>query len=91
MVSEKNGAVMADIHVNPRSSVNRLEARGDELRLKITAPPVDGEANQAVIEFFSDLCKVPKRAVTIIRGETSKNKTVKIDGISQQQFLDKIR
>ena len=78
MITEKSGILTFDIRVLPRSSVSRLEKAGDVLKLKITAPPVEGEANRAVIEFFADLMKLPKKNVAIIRGLTSKNKTVEI-------------
>jgi uncharacterized protein (TIGR00251 family) len=53
---------------------------GDRLRVAVTAPPVDGAANAAVIEALADAFGVRKAAVTIVRGETGRRKTVRIEG-----------
>ena len=52
-----------------------------ELQLKIAAPPIDGKANEAIIEFLAKHYKVPKRAVTILSGHTTPFKKIEIDGI----------
>ena len=53
---------------------------GDRLRVAVTAPPVDGEANAAVIEALAKAFGVRRAAVTIIRGERGRRKTVRIEG-----------
>jgi uncharacterized protein len=53
------------------------------LKLALTAPPVEGKANQAVIEFFADLFAIPRSSVTIASGETSRNKVIRISGLSR--------
>lgn len=58
---------------------------GDAVKLAITAPPVDGKANQAVVEFLSDLLKVSKSSVTIVSGETGRNKLIAIRGLTAEQ------
>jgi uncharacterized protein (TIGR00251 family) len=57
------------------------------LHLKVTAPPVDSAANDAVIEFFSKALKLPKRDIEIVSGATSRNKRVRVAGLT----LDDIR
>ncbi|MEN6464179.1 MAG: DUF167 domain-containing protein [Syntrophaceae bacterium] len=77
----EKGAVL-EIRVLPRSS--RCEIAGLQdgaLKIKITAPPVEGKANKECIRFISDLLNVKKSAVSIIAGEKSKNKTILISGI----------
>jgi len=74
------------IHVQPKSSRTRITGlHGDALKLCITAPPVDGKANATVIQFFAKLFKVPKAAVTIASGETSRDKRLVLVGISLAQ------
>jgi uncharacterized protein (TIGR00251 family) len=53
--------------------------------LALTAPPVDGRANQACIEFFANLLKVPRSSVTIASGETSRNKVIRVAGLSSDE------
>lgn len=82
-VREAGGAVTFSIRVHPRAKKNAITGTlGDALKLSLTSPPVDGRANQACIEFFAKLFKVPRASVTIAAGETSRNKVVRVAGIS---------
>jgi len=54
---------------------------GDALKIKIQAPPVEGRANEALGEFLAEALGVHRRAVTLVRGDTSRHKTVRIDGL----------
>ena len=54
------------------------EVTGDQIKIRITAPPVDGKANKHLIRFLSLCFKVPKSSVTVLSGETSRNKKIKI-------------
>jgi uncharacterized protein (TIGR00251 family) len=56
---------------------------GEALKLALTAPPVEGRANQAVLEFFADLFAIQRSSVTIASGETSRNKVIRIAGVSK--------
>jgi uncharacterized protein (TIGR00251 family) len=72
------------VKVHPRARKNAITGIvGDALKLALTAPPVEGRANQAVIEFFADLLAIPRSSVTIASGETSRNKIVRIAGVSK--------
>ena len=63
--------------VQPRASRSRVTGWHDgRLKVQLTAPPVDGEANEALLKFLSKLLGVPRRDVTLLRGETSRRKTV---------------
>lgn len=64
----------------PRSEI--VGWLGDALKVKIHAPPVEGRANDALCEFLADTLGVPRRAVTVLRGDTSRLKTVRIDGLT---------
>lgn len=70
------------VKVHPRARKNAVTGTiGDSLKLALTAPPVEGRANQAVIEFFAELFEIPRSSVTITSGETSRNKVVRVSGI----------
>jgi uncharacterized protein (TIGR00251 family) len=72
------------VKVHPRARKNAITGTvGDALKLALTAPPVEGKANQAVIEFFADLFQIPRSSVTIASGETSRNKVIRIAGVSK--------
>src|SRR2546423_11850980 len=78
------GAVVFDIQVVPRASrVAVGPVVGDRLRIAVTAPPVDGAANAAVIEALADAFGVRRSAVEIVRGERGRRKTVSIAGASR--------
>jgi uncharacterized protein (TIGR00251 family) len=57
----------------------------------VTAPPVDGRANQACIEFFANLLDVPRSSVTIASGETSRNKVIRVAGLSSDEIRRRLR
>jgi len=79
-------SVSLSVHVQPKASRTRIAGlHGDAVKLCITSPPVDGKANAAVIEFFAKLFKIPKTAVTIASGETSRDKRLVLTGISAAQ------
>ena len=79
------GATFA-IRVQPRASRNAIAGEmGDALKLALTAPPVEGKANEACVEFLANLLKVPRSSVTIASGESSRNKVIRITGLSAGQ------
>ncbi len=68
------------LFVQPRSAKNELcGVHEGELKLRITSPPVDGAANEACRQFFSKLLKVPKSSITILSGESSRHKRIRIE------------
>jgi uncharacterized protein (TIGR00251 family) len=64
----------------PRSEV--VGWLGEALKVKIHAPPVEGRANEVLREFLADRLGLPRRAVTVLRGDTSRQKLLRIDGLS---------
>ena len=72
------------VKVQPRARRSRLSGGPEEYKLEVTAPPVEGAANEAVIEFFTRGLRLPKSAVRIIRGERSRHKVVEITGASTE-------
>jgi hypothetical protein len=78
---ERDGALVVDIQVVPRSSRPAVgPAVGDRLRVAVTAPPVDGAANVAVIDALAEAFGVRRAAITIVHGQTGRRKTVRIAG-----------
>jgi uncharacterized protein len=61
---------------------------GDALKIRLSAPPVDGAANAALIEFLADIFAVGRRAVRILAGESSRSKIVEIEGITERVVRD---
>jgi uncharacterized protein len=85
-----NGATFA-VKVHPRAKKNAITGEGgDALKLDLTAPPVEGKANEACIEFFAKLLKVPRSSVTIAAGLTSRNKVIRVAGLTAQQVRDRL-
>lgn len=79
------GATFA-VKVHPRAKKNALTGEvGDALKLALTAPPVDGKANDACIDFFAKLLKVPRSSVTIAAGQTSRDKVIRVAGLSAEE------
>lgn len=67
------------IRLQPRASKNQVVGeQGGMLKVRLTAPPVDGKANAALIEFLADLFQVPKSRVALVSGETSREKRVRV-------------
>jgi uncharacterized protein (TIGR00251 family) len=79
------------IKVHPRAKKNAITGEvGDCLKVALTAPPVDGRANEACIEFFANLLKVPRYSVTIASGASSRNKVVRIAGLSGEEIKQRL-
>jgi len=86
------GGMTVKVKVQPRAAKNEIcGIMEDALRLRLTSPPVDGEANAACAAFLAHFVGVAKSKVTILHGHTSRSKTLKIDGISKAQFLDRLK
>ena len=72
-------ALVLTLHVQPGAKRTEVAGvHGDALKIRLAAPPVDGKANAALLRFLADAFGVPQRAVTLVRGETSRQKTVRI-------------
>jgi uncharacterized protein (TIGR00251 family) len=85
-VHESDSAVTFAVKVHPRAKKNAITGEvADALKLSLTAPPVDNKANDACIEFFANLLKVPRSSITIAAGQTSRNKTIRVVGLSANE------
>ena len=79
------------LRVYPNASRNEMVGFTDEvLRVKISAPPIKGKANRELVTFLSRLLGVGKGSVNIIKGHTTRNKVVAIDGLSREEIMKRL-
>ena len=79
------------VRVQPRARKNAIVGEiGDALKLALTAPPVDGRANEACIEFFAELLNVPRSSVTIAAGRSSRNKVIRVARLSADEVRSRL-
>ena len=80
------GEVQVDVLVQPRASREKIgPVHGDRLKLAVTAPPVDGEANAAVITLLARALDVARSALEVSAGASSRRKTIRVRGLSAEQ------
>ena len=83
--------VLLSVKVQPRASANEIgEALGDELRIKVTAPPVDAAANEALLKILAQQLHCPRNRVDIVRGHTSRHKVIKLYGLTPEAVAAKL-
>ena len=83
-IVEEAGAVTFDVKVQPRASREKVVGiEGERVKVALTAPPVDGAANDALVVFLARALGVPRRAVSIVRGHTGRLKTVRVEGVTR--------
>jgi len=83
-LKEHDGAVTFDVLVQPRASRAKVGPLHDgRLKVAVTSPPVDGEANAAVIELLAKTLGVARGAVEVIAGASSRRKTIKVRGVAR--------
>lgn len=86
--TETAAGVTFTIHVQPRASRNEIcGLHGGEMKIRLTAPPVEDAANKLCIEFLARSLHIAKSRVSITAGSKSRHKTVHIEGISQEEVL----
>jgi uncharacterized protein (TIGR00251 family) len=85
-IRTRDGHLLVICHVTPRSQRERLACVGGKLRVWLHAPPVEGAANEALIELFARLLNLPRRALTLERGATTRLKTVAVEGLSAEEL-----
>ena len=87
---QPDGVLLA-IKVQPRASANEIGLPlGDELRIKVTAPPVDAAANEALLQLLAAKLDCPRRMVELVRGQKSRHKLVKLYGFAVADVLKKL-
>jgi hypothetical protein len=79
------------VKVQPRAKKNAIAGEvGDALKLALTAPAIEGRANQACIAFLAELLNVPRSSVTIATGQSSRNKVIRVAGVSAAQVRQRL-
>lgn len=87
----KNGAAIA-VRITPRTSKNEIFAILDDgtVKIRLTAPPVEGKANQALIKYLSDVLDIPASNIEIVAGQTGHDKLVSIIGLTSETVQQKL-
>jgi len=87
----QSDGVLLSVKLQPRASVNEIgEALGNELRIKVTAPPVDAAANEALVKLLAQHLDCPRNRVELVRGHTSRHKTVKLHGLAPEEVVKRL-
>ena len=88
----QSDGVLLSIKLQPRASANEIgEALGNELRVKVTAPPVDSAANEALVRFLAERLGCARNCVELVRGQTSRHKVVRIHGMTVEEVVERLR
>jgi len=91
-VRDTPGGATFQVKVHPRARKNAITGVvGDALKLALTAPPVAGRANEACIAYLAEFLNVPRSSVTIAAGETSRQKLIRVAGLSSAQVEEELR
>ncbi len=90
-IKESSQGVSFAVRVHPRARRDAITGElGDALKVSLTAPPVESRANEACIDFFARLLKVPRSSVTIASGLSSRNKVLRVAGLSAEELRQRI-
>lgn len=90
-LKENADGITIEIKVQPRASRNQIVGEQDgSLKIKLTAPPVEGEANQALVDYLASVLDTPRRNIILLKGESSRNKIIAVKGMTREVFLNKI-
>ena len=86
-----SGGVLLAVKLQPRASSDEIgEAMGNELRIRVTAPPVDAAANEALVRLLVERLSCPRNRVELVRGHTSRHKTVLLHGFAMEDVARKL-
>ena len=90
-LSARPDGLLLAVKLQPRASANEIgEPLGNELRIKVTAPPVDAAANEALLRLLADKLDCPRNRIELLRGHTSRHKVVKLHGVSPEDVLARL-
>ena len=82
--------MIINVKVQPRAKRNEVKVEGGRLRVRVTAPPEGGKANEAVVALLAKNLGVPKGSVAIVRGHRSRDKVVDVDGFTVDEALSRL-
>jgi uncharacterized protein (TIGR00251 family) len=87
-LTARDGGVVLALHIQPGAKKTEVcGLHGDALKIRLAAPPVDGKANDALIEFLARTLGVPRSCVELLSGQTSRAKRLRIDGIDAARAI----
>ena len=85
---EKSGTLLLHLKVQPNASTSGITGmHGSRLKIRLQSPPRDGKANQELIRYLSKTLGIPKSSIDLIRGQSSRDKTVRLQDITVDQLL----
>ncbi len=89
---ETAGGTLLLVKLQPRASRNEIgEPLGDELKIKVTAPPVDAAANAALLELLAEKLLCARNRVELVRGQKSRHKTIRLHGFTPEDIFKKLQ
>ena len=90
-LQQRPDGVCISLKVQPRASRNEIAGPiGNDLKIKVTAPPVDSAANEAVLEFLAEILRCRRNQLELLRGATSRHKQVLVRGLTAAQIEEKL-
>ena len=90
-IRDTPGGATFQVKIQPRAKKSAIAGEvGEALKLTLTAPPIEGRANQACITFLAELLNVPRSSVTIAAGQSSRNKVIRVAGMSAAQVEERL-
>ncbi len=90
-IKESADGVTFAVKIHPRAKKNAITGEvGDALKVALMAPPIDGRANEACVEFFANLLKVSRSSITIASGQASRNKVIRVTGLSAAEVQQRL-
>ena len=88
---ETAGGTLLSVKLQPRAAKNEIgEPLGDELKIKVTAPPVDAAANEMLVKFLAEKLACARNRIELIRGQTSRHKTMILHGFQPEEVLARL-
>ena len=88
MIKEVDNGLIVKVKIVPNSSKNDIILEDEFIKIKVTAQPIENKANKALIEFLSKRFKIPKTNIEILKGDTSKEKTLLIKSTDKHKLTE---
>ena len=86
----EDARLVVTVRVTPRARRNAVALVGDGVRVWLMAPPVEGAANAALLALLAKHLRVPRRALTLLRGEMAREKVIAIEGMDAETFRQRL-
>lgn len=83
---KKDEGIIVNLKISPNASKNEIIKSSEGVKVKITAQPIDGKANKCLVEYLSKLFRIPESSILILKGETSKEKTILIKTVDDDKI-----